>query len=103
MWSSDGKLWLKTDGGEPNRFTYQHSWTDEEASGTTLQSWVYGVLTLPVTGEESEDQGHDWLSWPWWACLSAMAEGVAAGPGCFSGCHNNVDATRKQPGMSTKV
>lgn len=56
---------------------------------------VYGALTLPATGEESEDQGHDWLSWPSWACLSVMAEGVAMGPGCFSGCHNNPDAARK--------
>lgn len=56
---------------------------------------VYGALTLPATGEESEDQGHDWLSWSWWACLSAMAKGVAMGPGCFFGCHNNPDTARR--------
>lgn len=30
--------------GEENRFTYAHSWTDEEASGTTLQSWVCPLI-----------------------------------------------------------
>lgn len=89
------RLQLVVPRGEENRFTYAHSWTDEEASGTTLQSWLYGALTLPVTGEESEDQGHDWLPWPWWACLSAMAEGVGMAPGFFSGCHNNLDTSRK--------
>lgn len=64
---------------------------------------VYGALTLPAKGEESEDQGHESLSWPWWACLSAMAEDVAMGPGCFSGNHNNLDAARKQPGLSATM
>ncbi len=64
-------------------------------SSFTVVLQVYGALTLPVTGKESDDQGHDWLSWPWWACLSAMAKGVAMGPGCFSVCHNNPDAARK--------
>lgn len=31
--------------GEEKRFTYAHSWTDEEASGTTLQSWVRPLNT----------------------------------------------------------
>lgn len=64
---------------------------------------VSGALTLPVTGEESEDQGHDWLSWPWWACLSAMAEAVAMGPGDFTGYHDNLDTARKQPRLSATV
>ena len=32
-------------GERKNRFTYAHSWTDEEASGTTLQSWVRPLHT----------------------------------------------------------
>lgn len=72
-------------------------------SSLPLVLQVYGVLTLPATGKESEDQGHDWVSWPWWACLSAMAEGVAMGPGCFSGCHDNINAARKEPGLSATV
>lgn len=29
---------------EEKRFTYAHSWTDEETSGTTLQSWVRPLI-----------------------------------------------------------
>lgn len=62
-----------------------------------------GALTLPSTGEESEDQGHDWLFWPWSVCLSAMAEGVEMGSGHLTGRWDYPDSTREQPGLSSTV